>query len=88
MRAVAAYRCASRKMMCGLGPSASPMHRVLSPGRILRAMRVSRFRPRTSLSKVRILAVDAAHIPSTMNLRDFVDLSEIALTSFCAGVVL
>ena len=32
--------------------------------------------------------VPAAHIPSTMNLRDLVDLSEIALTSFCAGVVL
>ena len=26
------------------------------------------------------------HIPSIMNLRDFVDLSEIALTSFCASV--
>jgi hypothetical protein len=26
------------------------------------------------------------HIPSMMNLRDLVDLSEIALTSFCAGV--
>ena len=31
-------------------------------------------------------AIGPLHIPSIMNLRDFVDLSEIALTSFCAGV--